>query len=218
MLETQAASRVTPFVTQATTARSGTALGKDDFLRLLITQLRHQDPLNPLDQNEFLAQSAQFTALEELQNISAVLDDLRAMSTGSGLVEATALLGRTVEVAGRGVTFDGSTPVSLTFTTRTPTARVDVEIFDAEGRVVRRLSLASPEPGSHAIEWAGADDVGLPVSAGTYFYRVSAAEAEARPFPIVTSGTLTGIEQRGNRIFFRVGDSLVRFEDIVTLR
>jgi flagellar basal-body rod modification protein FlgD len=215
MLETQVLSSVPS--SAAATARSGTALNKDDFLRLLITQLRHQDPLNPLDQNEFLSQSAQFTALEELQNIGKVLEDLRAMSTGSGLVEGAALLGRSVEAAGRAIVFDGATPVTLGFTTPTPVARVDVEIVDGDGRVVRRLSQATLEAGTHAVEWTGRDDAGRPTTAGTYFYRVSTPDSRPGSAPLVTSGTLTAIEQRGNRILFRVGDSLVRHDDIATL-
>jgi flagellar basal-body rod modification protein FlgD len=217
MLESQGLSSLVPSVSVVGTPRSGSALTKDDFLRLLITQLRHQDPLNPLDQNEFLSQSAQFTALEELQNIGDVLEDLRAMSSGTGLVDHAVLLGRTVDAVGRAVTFDGASPVTLPFTTRTPAARVEVEIADGEGRVVRRLSQTAVEAGVHAIEWTGRDDAGQALSPGTYFYRVSSPRAEGASAPVVTSGTLTAIEQRGGQILFRVGDSLIRQDDIVSL-
>jgi flagellar basal-body rod modification protein FlgD len=96
---------------------------------------------------------------------------------------------------------------------------VDVEILDTAGQLVRRLTAASLEPGTQAVEWNGRDDSGRPVAAGTYFYRVSAPGAGGDPgeLPLVASGTLTAIERRGSQLLFRVGDALVRQEDIVDL-
>ena len=78
------ASSATP---TAPTANSG--LGKDDFLKLLVTQLQHQDPLNPMDDKEFIGQMAQFTSLEQLSNVAESMDELRQadqISQGIGLI------------------------------------------------------------------------------------------------------------------------------------
>jgi flagellar basal-body rod modification protein FlgD len=72
-------------------------LGKDVFLQLLVTQLRYQDPLNPQDNSAFVAQMAQFTALEQLQNANAALGRLLDLQAGA---QAPALLGRLVTVLG----------------------------------------------------------------------------------------------------------------------
>ncbi|MCL2557112.1 MAG: flagellar hook assembly protein FlgD [Treponema sp.] len=71
-------------------------LGRDDFLRLLITQLSHQDPMNPMEDREFIAQMAQFSTLEQMTNMAADFSRLTALLSGS---EASQSLGRTVEVA-----------------------------------------------------------------------------------------------------------------------
>lgn len=76
-------------------------LGKDDFLRLLTTQLRYQDPMNPVDDQQFLAQMAQFTALEQMQNLTVTMERFVEQEHYNKLfADATGLLGKSVEVVG----------------------------------------------------------------------------------------------------------------------
>jgi flagellar basal-body rod modification protein FlgD len=94
--------------TPSTTSSAGTAagLGKDDFLKLLVTQLQHQDPMNPTDSQDFMAQMAQFTSVEQLTNMAKSLD---RMSVASQTAQSVALIGKTVSwvkddgTAGEGV-------------------------------------------------------------------------------------------------------------------
>ena len=99
----------------ATAASSKAAImGKDDFLKLLVAQLQHQDPMNPMDDKEFMGQMAQFSALEQMTNISA----------NTGLSQAIGLLGKTVTYTGADraahtgavekiVTVDGATKLTI---------------------------------------------------------------------------------------------------------
>ncbi|MGI5173674.1 flagellar hook assembly protein FlgD [Treponema sp. OMZ 840] len=75
---------------------SSQQLGKDDFLKLLITQLSHQDPLSPMENTEFIAQMAQFSSLEQITNMSSGFNRLASMLTNS---EAVSIVGKTVDVA-----------------------------------------------------------------------------------------------------------------------
>jgi flagellar basal-body rod modification protein FlgD len=68
-------------------------LGKDDFLKLLVSQLSHQDPMNPVDDKDFMGQMAQFTSVEQLTNMAAAID---RMSTASQSTQSIALIGKTV--------------------------------------------------------------------------------------------------------------------------
>jgi len=195
------------------------ALSKDDFLKLLITQLRYQDPLEPLDQNQFLSQTAQFTQLENLQNIGKQLEDLKSISSASSLTQAAALLGKTVSVARREVSFDGASPVALAFTLSAPASSVDVDVLDAQGNRLRRLTSGALAAGQNAAAWDGTDDAGRPVVAGTYAYRASAMGTGAgASLAIVAQGVLTGLQTDGSRLVYRMGDTLVRTEDIVEVR
>lgn len=84
-------------------------LGKDAFLRLLTTQLRYQDPLKPVEDQDFIAQMAQFTALEQMQNLSRQIElFVSEQRAASRMAQATSLLGRRVEVVGELGTYTGS--------------------------------------------------------------------------------------------------------------
>jgi flagellar basal-body rod modification protein FlgD len=80
----------------AKAAGAGQSLGKDDFLRILLTQLTHQDPTEPLEDREFVAQMAQFSTLEQMTNMSAEVDKVFNLMAKS---QAVSLLGKTVEIA-----------------------------------------------------------------------------------------------------------------------
>lgn len=203
--------------TSTPTTTGSSALGKDDFLKLLITQLRYQDPLDPLDQNEFLSQTAQFTQLENLQNIGKQLEDLKLISSGSSLTQAAALLGKTVSVSRREVSFDGVTPVALSFTLSAPAPSVAVDVLDAQGNRLRRLTTGPLTAGQNAVAWDGTDDTGRPLVAGTFAYRAAAMAGSGAMAPLATvaQGVLTGLQTDGARVAYRMGNALVRTEDIV---
>jgi len=82
----------------AATRKTGGDLGKDDFLNLLVTQLRYQDPLNPTNDKEFIAQMAQFSSLEQMQNMNGVLNNSQAFNLIGKDVTATTTDPKTLEV------------------------------------------------------------------------------------------------------------------------
>jgi len=95
-----AISNTTPTPTTPTTSSTSKTtdpmagmLGKDDFLKLLVSQLSHQDPMNPVDDKDFMGQMAQFTSVEQLTNMAASID---RMSSASQTAQSVALIGRTV--------------------------------------------------------------------------------------------------------------------------
>lgn len=111
----------TSYVLHTTSAASGSAatstnasLGKDDFLKLLVAQMRNQDPLNPMDNKESIAQLAQFSALEQMTNISTSMEALNKSMTNfsqqSSLTQGAAMIGKWVS----GVDTDGKTPMAGT--------------------------------------------------------------------------------------------------------
>lgn len=74
-------------------------LGKDDFLKLLITQLRHQDPLNPIEDKDFIAQLAQFSSLEQMQQLTTTMNSMmESQQKLTALAQATSMIGKIVEI------------------------------------------------------------------------------------------------------------------------
>ncbi|MGE4426872.1 MAG: flagellar hook capping FlgD N-terminal domain-containing protein [Solirubrobacteraceae bacterium] len=117
-----AATTPTVGTTTAAAGSSGSAatsaLGKDDFLRLMVTQLKRQDPMNPVDDTQFLAQMAQFSSLEQLTNLNELASSqLGATATGQALslvgreVTYTAADGTVKDGVVEGVSFDGGNPL-----------------------------------------------------------------------------------------------------------
>jgi flagellar basal-body rod modification protein FlgD len=194
------------------TQPGGPTLGKQDFLKLLITQLRNQDPLNPLDQNQFLSQTAQFTSLENLQNISSELAELKTLARGDTLAQGASLLGKTAAAAGRDVQL-GSSPVELGFQMQN-TGSVRIDVLDAEGTVMRQLSSDSLEAGNHSLTWDGLDSSGQLVSPGVYRYRVV---PQGGAVAVAAVGTLTGMTPSGNGVVYHLGDAIVRADDLITV-
>lgn len=107
----------------------GDNLGKDDFLKLLVTQLRYQDPLNPMDDTDFIAQTAQFTALEQMQNLNNTALLGQAANFIGKDVEATDENGVAVAGTVTGVkVVDGRAKIVVAFATGSGTAEADIEI------------------------------------------------------------------------------------------
>ncbi len=201
-----------------TAAKPSTGLGKDDFLKLLITQLRYQDPLSPLDQNQFLAQTAQFSSLEELQSIGRSIAALQTTTANASLTQGAGLLGKTAKVASGSATFDGVNDALLPVTLDGAASHVKVDILDGQSKVIRTLTTGAAPAGQLAVTWDGKDGAGQGLLAGTYNYRVSASgSAGASPLAFVTEGVLTGLSSQDGRVSYRLGDRFVTTEDIVDL-
>ncbi len=96
---TSAGTNPTSGDTKTTGSKQGMALGKDDFLKLLITQLRHQDPINPIEDKDFIAQLAQFSSLEQMQQLSTTMHTMmESQQKLTALSQATTMIGKMVEI------------------------------------------------------------------------------------------------------------------------
>ena len=153
-------------------------LGKDDFLHLLTVQLRYQDPLNPLENTEFIAQMAQFSSLEQLQNMNQSLE--KSQGSEAELHAAfTSLVGKSVEVPTQQVTYDGaSAEVAYRLGDRAHSA--SLRILDARGQLVRELELDTTQAYG-TVEWDGKSATGDKVPKGAYLAVVAATGPGGAP-------------------------------------
>lgn len=182
-------------------ASSSSTLGKDEFLKLLVAQLSHQDPLNPLEGHEFAAQLAQFTSVEQLTNINdgianqSGVNSLLASSTNSGI--AAGLIGKDVEADTNTVQWDSTGDRALQFELSSPATKVKVDIRDANGTVIRTIEKGLFDSGEHQLSWDGKNDAGVEVADGSYTFSVSATDRN--DFPV---GTRTFLEGTVDRVTF----------------
>ncbi len=193
------------------TARATQTLGKDDFLRLMVAQLRNQDPLNPMNNTEFVAQTAQFTSLEQLQNINTTLERVASQSNNGGIASASALLGKTVTVNGSPLALGSTGTATLAYALPTGAAAVAVRIFDQSGNAVRTLVVGQQGAGPHQLVFDGLDDDGRRLGAGSYIYQVVAADTKGQAVPgaYTGGGQVTGISVEGNTLRLVIGNQRV---------
>ena len=170
---------------QTATATGGQALGKEEFLRLLVTQLSNQDPMNPMQGQEFAAQLAQFSSVEQLINInesvSAQGEMQQLLSQGINSGVAAGLIGKQVEAAGNQVGWQGEGEVPLQFELATAAPSATLTLRDAAGNVAHTLELKNLKAGRHAIEWNGENDGGARLPQGVYSFEVNAVDTDGNP-------------------------------------
>jgi flagellar basal-body rod modification protein FlgD len=145
-------------------------LGQEDFLNLMITQLKNQDPFKPLESGEFLGQLAQFGTVNGLSGLQTSFDSLATSLVSNQALQASTLVGRSAlaatstlaRVAGETVT--GAVDLPAT------TSGVMVTVHDATGQPVRTLSLGAQSAGLAAFSWDGLTDAGQQAPAGRYTF------------------------------------------------
>ncbi|MBN2071839.1 MAG: hypothetical protein JW814_10320 [Candidatus Krumholzibacteriota bacterium] len=181
-------------------------LGKDDFLKLLTAQLSHQDPMEPLDNNEFIAQMTQFSSLEKLENINASVDSELMLSQSMNNALSTTLIGRNVILQSNVVDVTGGESMGSGFyTDKAGTAFVT--ITDSNGETVRTLNVDVTEKGFIDIEWDAKDNQGNDVSDGEFYLSIEftgedGVQAMALPF---LNGRVTSLKFYDGNAYLTVG-------------
>jgi flagellar basal-body rod modification protein FlgD len=160
------------FLGQAKNAKTDQRdLGQADFLRLMTEQLRNQDPLKPLDSNQFLGQLAQFSTVQGIQGLQGSFNAFAGAQLDNQALQASSLIGRDALVSSG--TFQLTEEGGFRGQTEVPAAgRVEVEITSPSGEVVRRMTIEAQGPGAVPIEWDGVTDTGVAAAPGVY--RISA--------------------------------------------
>lgn len=174
----------TPQNAAVSAATSGSQLGKEDFLRLLTVQLRYQDPLNPLSDTDFIAQMAQFSSLEQLQNMNKSLElglsSEAQLHTAFQNNLATSLVGKTVQIPTAEIVYDGDNSATVSYLLDSDARSARLQVLDATNRLVREFELPSTASRG-SVEWDGGSNLGAKVPPGAYRVLVLAEDALGRP-------------------------------------
>jgi len=175
-------------------------LGRDAFLRLLTLQLQNQDPLDPVKNEDFVAQLAQFSSLEQLTSINETLGaDKSVAATDNVRIAidsntAVGLMGREVQVSTNTLDYSGDGSKRIGYNLEGPADNVTIRILDDSGEIIRTLVEGDPEQGNASITWDGKDAEGDEVGAGTYLL-VPDAKYQGAPVGVASgaAGTVTGV-------------------------
>lgn len=158
--------------------RNGSELGKNEFMELMIAQLKHQNPLEPQENGEFIAQLAQFSSLEEMQKLSKSVDNVVSEFRSTQALQASAMVGRTVLAPANFGVLDESGEISGVVNVPASTGGLRVSIQNAAGELVRQIDLGSAQAGQKVFRWDGMDGNGNPLPHGRYYVVAEASYPE----------------------------------------
>ncbi len=196
------------------------ALGKDDFLKLLMAQLQFQDPMNPLQDHEFVAQLAQFSSLEQQMQANQKLGELQLAQLSSGNAQLAGFIGQDIVARGNQLSIDGGEPQAISLDLPANAASVRVTVRDADGKVVSSFDAGNQPAGNRSIPWTGRDQNGQPLPDGSYTVEVAATDASGRPLDASTlvRGRVTGLSFEKGFAELVVGDRKIAPADIVSVQ
>ena len=161
--------------TDSSTGSAGSALGKDAFLQLLVTQMKNQNPLDPQENGEFVAQLAQFSSLESMQSLNDSVTSIAAGLQSSQALQASSLVGRNVIVETSKALVDTSKEMKGTVNLTSSSTATSVGIYDKDDKLVRTIDLGTQKAGKIDFTWNGLNDDGEAVAAGTYSFKATAS-------------------------------------------
>jgi flagellar basal-body rod modification protein FlgD len=146
---------------------AGAQFGQDQFLTLMLAQLRNQDPLKPLEPSEFLGQLAQFSTVTGIQDMKGSVGELVGSLRSSQVLEGATLVGRSVLAAGSGARLDSSGAVVGAVDVPDGASSIEVTVRDAAGAIVRQFAV-EPQPGLTPVHWDGLASSGDRAVSGAY--------------------------------------------------
>ncbi len=210
-------SKLDSYPTDTETRKVKKELDKDDFLKLLVTQMRFQDPLKPMDQKEFTTQLVQFSSLDQLFSINDGLNTLTDSQGSANDFETVNFIGKEITTTGNKVVMgEGGPSTSIGYYLNTDASEVSVQIFDKEGRNINTIELGPQEDGDHILEWDGKDNNGKTVAPGEYIFAVTAMDIKGVESNVMTkiTGIVTGVSFEGSMPYLIVSGMHVPVTDI----
>lgn len=204
----------------STAAQPGGALGKDEFMKLLIAQMQNQDPMNPMQGDQMAAQLAQFSTLEQMQEMNATLtDQSTAQGALLGAVQSTSAistLGHTVVATGNQVQIGGASgSTSVTADIGAQAKDATLHIYDSTGKEVGSRDLGALGAGNKEVFQLGDATKGLPD--GTYTYSIDGQDVAGAAINVTTymSGKVDGISSSANGIILNSGGLQIPYASVL---
>lgn len=216
---------ITGLGTSYTAATSALNLGsdvvtRDDFLRLLVAQLKHQDPLNPMQNEDFIAELATFSALEQQTNQTELLKQLIAVEEGNTNSQALSMIGQDISAATNTFYYVSGDQPTFLFQALEG-GEVGVTITGEAGTVVRTDTLTVPSEGTYVYEFDGRNNSGNEVIPGTYYISIgsgTASDGEGLEYPVFLTGQVTEVRFMDGKPVLMIGNQPVELIDVLSVR
>jgi len=206
----------------STVSSNKSVLGKDDFLKLMIAQLKNQDPLNPMDGTEYAAQLAQFSSLEQLTNLNSYLkqsiDENYMLTQSINNTMLANLIGKEVKVNSKDLQVNGQESLSIGYELPEGVKSVKVNIYNQYGTLIKSLE-ASNKKGSNKLLWDLTDNNGEKVINGDYKFEVVASDYNDNAVNVTSYvlGLIDGIKYSENGTLLIINGAQYSVGDILEI-
>ncbi|MDA7817952.1 flagellar hook capping protein [Sulfurimonas sp.] len=144
-------------------------LGKDDFMTLLLVELQHQDPTEPMDSEKILTQTSQLAGLEASENTNQALSDLAASLGSAQQFSTISAIGKTADLGSNAITLDEGSSSSFEVYFPADIQEGSVQVLDGSGSVIKTLNVGTNSSGVYQFDWDGTDNAGGVAESGLYY-------------------------------------------------
>lgn len=207
----------------STVSANKSALGKDDFLKLMISQLKNQDPLNPMDGTAYASQLAEFSSLEQLANLNSSVKDsmnsnlLLTQSINNTMVAT--LIGKEAKIGGNEVQVAGQESITLGYTMPSNAIATKIKIYNEKGALVGLIENIPNAVGSNKLSWDCSDNNGDKLPNGKYTFEVEAKNMKGEVLTIDTfkAGVIDGVRFTENGAVLKINGAEYSIADILEI-
>lgn len=213
---TAAAATTTAAVSTATKDRATIGQTYDQFLKLLTTQLKNQDPLSPMDSTQFTNQLVSFSQVEQQIRSNENLQKLINLSSNNQTTTALSYIGLNVDMNGSNFQYGGTGNVKMSYEMPADATIANYSVLDADNNVVSS-GKAELAKGTHLLTWNGLDSAGNPAPAGNYHLSIGAQDIDKKAILVntVVPGQVTGIEtETDGTIKLLIGNQKISLTDV----
>ncbi len=212
-----------PTTTTTSSTSASNTLGENSFMQLLIAQMQNQDPMSPMDGTQFAAQLAQFSSLQQLQDLNTSMTTSinanYALTQSINNTLSSTLIGKNVKLGGGSFQNNGQGSIQLGYTLPSNAASVSISISDANGNVVKTLNNLPTASGDNQLSWNFSDNNGNTLPNGNYTYTVNATGSDGSSMtttPFI-EGTISGVQFGANGASLMVGNSQYQLSDVLEI-
>ncbi len=184
-------------------------LGKDDFMKIMITQMKHQDPTAPFKPDQMAAQMAQFASVEQLQNVNQSIQKLSSQNSPLEKMAMTGLIGKVVTVDRGRFSHAMNNKETLSFSLPKNATQTKITVFAESGEPIFEKELGPNKAGESSFSWDGYKENNIPAKAGSYLYRITATDENGGNIELNPQKTarVIGVSFEGNEPSVLVGDA-----------
>ena len=194
-----------------------TKMDKDAFFKLMLAQLKNQDPMNPLKNHEMAAQLAQFSSLEQMTNMNTTLSKIEGKNSQPENFQALNLIGKTVTGdASRVVRSQFDKEHDFNFSLPQQASEANVKLLNSKGDLIREFKLSNLKAGANKVSWNGNNDGGDKQPPGEYIFQIEARSTQGQKMQVNTEfkGEVSGLSFAAEGPVLQVGSQSIKMRDV----